>query len=198
MTCQYSLPDGRSGRDGHSSCTYPYNHPQIMSTPADNIPKTDFMRKSNPTTQHPNILHIITNSGIRIDLDILLYFSTLSIIIIHVGFCCVCWVCVGFVLGFAPFCWVLNVNFGFCRSVKSCKCWVSKAETQQKPTLLAAIPNKTQQNPTNPTGGNLGKNPLKHCLLTIFTNFNVGLLGLFCRKHIDIKICVCGENDAKT
>jgi hypothetical protein len=44
----------------------------------------------------------------------------------------------------------------------------------------------------------LGKNPLKHCLLTIFTNFNVGLLGLFCRKHIDIKICVCGENDAKT
>ena len=100
-----------------------------------------------------------------------------------VGFVGFCWESVGFMLGFMPFCWVLNVKIQSWASVNICKCWVQNGQTQQKPTEKAAIPNETQQNPTNPTGGIITKKPHEHTFLTFERFFNVGMLGLFCKKQ---------------
>ena len=115
------------------------------------LKKMKFWRKSNTTTQQHNILGIITNSGIRIDGYKTLYFSTLLLLLYRVVFVVFCWVYVGFVLCFAPFCCVLNVKTLFGRSVKSCKCCVLKTETQQKPTPGEGV---TQRNPTEPNRHN--------------------------------------------
>ena len=104
--------------------------------------------------------------------------------ILHlVGFCWECWVCVRFVLGFRPFCWVLNVKIWSWRNVNICKCWVWNGETQQKPTGKRVFPNETQQNPTSPTDIKREKKAHGYYVLTFERFFNVGLLGLKCRKH---------------
>ena len=69
------------------------------------------IKPNNPTTQHLRYKIIKEMIGLY---DMLLKFILLTIPLSFVRFCWVCWESVGKVLGFAPFCWVLNVNFGFC------------------------------------------------------------------------------------
>ncbi len=136
------------------------------------------MKPNNPTTQHFDEKNMEEGLCFK---SILLKFKHLLNDVRFVGFVGKCWVCVGFMLGFAPFCWVLNVKFEIWQNVKMCKCWVSKCETQQKPTCFGVFPNKPNGNPTLPTGVKNVEKPHHHYVLTIFTNFNVGLLGLKCK-----------------
>ena len=145
MTCQYCLLYGGRGRDALSFCQMPIRKPRTGRPQTTISLKMKFWRKSNTTTQQHNILGIITNSGIRIEGYKTLYFRTLLLLLYRVVFVVFCWVSVGFVLCFAPFCCVLNVETLFGRSVKSCKCCVLKTETQQKPTPDEGV---TQRNPT--------------------------------------------------
>lgn len=144
--CQYSLLKGGSGHVGCSLLgLHRFSWHQGFNVLAISR-KNNFERKSNPTSQHPNILYIIDKQDEYYLLSNLLICNVLLIIIILLLWCWVlCWV-VGKVLGL---CWVLgrfvgfwSVNFGCWRNVNKRKCWESWGETLQKIAVLGMKPNK--------------------------------------------------------